>query len=751
MDTAQEGMQGDKGGIPPRGDVDEAVEATETAEATEAAKEEGTADDCPCVTHPLGDDTVLLSSFLYDYLMNNFERIHLILNSRKVKDSLVGHVKEKAQKLKMRLEDCEHGRRVLGRDETLQMVREIHLDGLLLLSTDEADVEFSHNLVKVAVDLHPDRGVATVTSNECTLISRKWDYNLGGVVAGGGQPNGVATSKEEAPSKEAATRTPPAARQNQLKVVLRGNEANAANAANEANAATLANGVLRSIKLHSISGETTLEEKKKKSFSPNFRECCCAPSANDVERGIRQMNAFLFSLFEPHFYNSSLKKSNAIRYKELYEMYHSVMIKSRSIKLNDEVVRYLLLDSVFLPSYVKRNRLRAVQEEDNEYSSFDSYSDASSGGEAEEAEEAVEAAATADEATHSEVKSAHVSTNNGIEEATQLRCPQDDPTSHPTHNRFHDETSEKRQRKSLFQSEQFRSQLEEIQQAIEELNGSVFLRVNYKNLKKGSFVNSFSLEVNTLYDALLMLKSSTDVYKTLKENQTSSENNHLILSKYVHLNLCFLFDVYVYRNSVVAVSQKCLNYFFPFLSKPDVIEDVIRTISTFFKKHIRDTFPQDHYILQLYIHTFRKTNKKKVLLINAKSWLFKNKHPVFTNKFLTNYLFTEGGEAPGEEDTHRGRLTDGGRLTVHMTTTTKEEEKGNQAGAAKEEAQSDLYVCDGVLYYCITKDEAIYKKNANLYPKDLSYVKEGEIDMDSLLQTIKMQNEGAPPEGSAAG
>ncbi|KMZ99964.1 hypothetical protein PVNG_03349 [Plasmodium vivax North Korean] len=86
-----------------------------------------------------------------------------------------------------------------------------------------------------------------------------------------------------------------------------------------------------------------------------------------------------------------------------------------------------------------------------------------------------------------------------------------------------------------------------------------------------------------------------------------------------------------------------------------------------------------------------------------------------------------------------------------MTTTTKEEEKGNQAGAAKEEAQSDLYVCDGVLYYCITKDEAIYKKNANLYPKDLSYVKEGEIDMDSLLQTIKMQNEGAPPEGSAAG
>ncbi|KJP87068.1 hypothetical protein AK88_03236 [Plasmodium fragile] len=751
MTTAHNGMQNDNGGIPQNGEVDEEEEAVE-------------------VEH-MEDDTVLLSSFLYEYLVNNFKSIHLILNSRKVKDSLLGHVKEKAQELKKRMEDCGHavqgegGIKLGGSDETLQMVRQIHLDGLLLLSTDEADVEYNHNLVKVGVDLNLDRSVATVVSNECTLISRKWNYDLDVIVKGAGAIGDAAgkAANGEHTSEEVSARTPAAARQNRLKVVLRRNAINGTDATNtcitKEEEREIVNRLLRTIKLHSISTETKLEEKKKKILFQNFHEWCCppSPSANDIRSGIHRINAFLFDLFEPDFYNSTLKKSNSISYKELYEQYHEIMIKSKHIKLNEEFVEYLLLDSVFLPSYVKRNKLRAVQEEDNEYSSFDSYSDASSG--------------ESEEGTHSEMKSTQMASNAGMEEATDLTCHKDDLT----HDHIQDEKCEKRKRQNLFKSEQFRNQLEEIQQAIEELNGSVFLRVNYKNLRKGSFVNNFSLEVNTLYYALLMLKSCTGVYKTLKEKQMNKEN-YLIVSKYVNLNLCFLFDVYIYCNIIVAVSQKCLNYYFDFLTKLDVMEEVIHTISAFFKKHIKDTFPQDHYILQLYIHTFKKTNKKKVLLINAKSWLFKNKHPVFTNKFLTNYLFIDGVDAHGEKNTHQvhphGKgiykidpssfaiepmtVLKRGSGEVHMATNTKdraqhltqEKEEKNQADTAKEETQMDLYVCNGVLYYCITKDEAIYKKNANLYPKDLNYVKDGEIDMDSLLETIKMQNAGAPREDS---
>ncbi|EUD67387.1 hypothetical protein C922_02093 [Plasmodium inui San Antonio 1] len=787
MTTAHNGMHSDKEGIPQRGEVDQKDEVDEEDEAAGAAEAESMSDDCQCVIHPLGDDTILLSSFLYEYLMDNFKSIYLIMNARKVKDSLLSDVKEKAQKLKMPIQGCDHGSQGEGVtrlprcDKTLQMVRQIHLDGLILLSTDEEDVEYNHNLVRVGVDLHLDSGVATVISNECTLISRKWNYDLDGIVTGEGQmgdihpkeeqgkgpnraghPNGEVQPNEAETSKEVATRAPPAARRNQLKVLLRRNAINPINAPiTQGEQRKIVNQVLSAIKLHSISGKTHLEEKKKKILFQNFHEWCCprSPEANDIQRALHRINAFLFALFEPQFYNSTLKKSSSIWYKELYDQYHDIMIKSRHIKLNEEVVEYLLLDSVFLPSYVKRNTLRAVQEEDNEYSSFDSYSEGSS--------------AESEEDTQSEMKSEHMGCHTGIEEATHLRCHKNDLT----HDYIPDDKCEKRKRENIFKSEQFRSQLEEIQEAIEELNGSVFLRLNYKNLRKGSFVNNFNLEVNTLYDALLMLKSCTDVYKTLKREQTKREN-YLILSKYVNLNLCFLFDVYVYCNRVVAVSQKCLNYYFDFLSKSDVIEEIIQTIRIFFKKHIKDTFPQDHYILQLYIHTFQKTKKKKVLLINAKSWLFKNKHPLFTNKFFTNYLFTDGADAPGDEDTHQGHPHGGGVYKinassfavesvtvlkrgsgeVHIATTTKErshnftqEKEGeNQAGTAKEESHFDLYVCNGVLYYCITKDEAIYKKNANLYPKDLNYVKEGEIDIDSLLQTIKMQNDGARREDSDA-
>ncbi|CAA9987827.1 D123 family, putative [Plasmodium knowlesi strain H] len=766
MVTAYSGMQGDKGGAVQKGEVDEVAEA------------DGITDDCQCVTHPLGEDTVLLSSLLYEYLMDNFESIHLILNTRKVKDSLVRHVKEKVRELRMHVEDCKHASQDEGKtkllryDPSLQMVSQIHLDGLLLLSTDETDVEYNHNLVKVGIDLHLDRGVATVISNECTLISRKWNYDLDGIVTGKGKMvdgnskeaqekglNGVDTSKE-------------VATQNQLKVVLRRNVMKDTDALHSIDARItqndereIVNRLLSAIKLHSVSGETKLEDKKKKILFQNFHEWCCplTPSANDIRSRIHRINTLLFDLFEPEFYNSTLKKSNSIGYKELYEQYHNIMIKSRYIKMNDIFVEYLLLDSVFLPSYVKRNTLRAVQEEDNEYSSLDSYSDTSS----EESQDG----------THSEMKSAHMVCSTDVKEETKLGCHESDLTQ----SYIQDDKCEKRKRQNLFKSEQFRSQLEEIQEAIESLNGSVFLRVNNKNLRKGSFVNNFSLEVNTLYDALLMLKSSTDVYKVLKQKETNRDN-YIILSKYVNLNLCFLFDVYVYSNSIVAVSQKCLNYYFDFLSKPDVIEEIIQTIRIFFEKHIKESFPQDHYILQLYIHTFKRTKKKKVLLINAKRWLFKNKHPVLTNKIFTNYLFTDGVDAPAgggaEGGTDVGHPNGTGiykidassfeveplkvlkRVSgeVHMATGTKgrpqhctqEKEGGkNEGGTVKEETHSDLYICDGILYYCITKDEAIYKKNANLYPKDLNYVKEGEIDMDSLLETIKMQNEGAPRDDTA--
>ncbi|GAW80600.1 regulator of initiation factor 2 [Plasmodium gonderi] len=837
-------------------------------------EEETMKKDYECVTIPLDDDIILLSSFIYMYLMNNFKQIQLLINSYKVKDSLLNYVKDKAQDLRNHLNDYnympygtgEHGKidkiDKLCEDEKFQKIQQIRLDAFLLLNTNEENVQYNHNLVKIVAYLYLHKSITEVHSSECTLISSKWAYDFSRIdTSRRAETTPVTPNNVEANQPRYPNQT------NQLTIVLRNNSHITEKEKND-----IIQHVLNIIRLHSISKEAKLEEKKKKIIFQNFHELCSfSPGKingaqsdihSDVQNGtqndvlmaiqkrVKRVNDFLFDLYEPDFYNSSLQKCNLIQYKELYDQYHNIMIKSKNIKLNDKLVEYLLIDSIFLPRYVKKNTLKVVHPEDNEYSSFDSYSDGSSDtsvysesdvpagapsyespemlptdetgnttmlrdsdvtymnklkkkqkkhsldlnrkNKEEEEGEAEEDEAEEDEAEEDEAEEGEAEEDEAEEgEAEEDEAEEDEDDAEEEEEEDEDEQRkdqlEKRKRHVLFKSEEFRSQLEEIRLAIKSLNGSVFLRMNHKNLKKGSFVNNFSLEVNTLYDALLMLKSCTDVYKILKENKTSKKNNYLILSKYVNLNICFLFDAYIYNNTLVAVSQKYLNYFFHFLCTPDLIVEILHMIKHFFEKYFKNTFFQKHYILQLYLHNFKKTKQnKKILLINAKNWMYKNKHPVFTNEFMKNYLFTDVNPSSITMTTHTTCSNLDGlykfdassfRLESLETTKTNQEvhlmhvirdhsvkkftekthkkenividnkcandgkKQNGHPGTSKDEPNSDLYIYDGILYYCITKDESIYKKNSNLYPKDLNYIKEGEIDIDSLMKTIKMQNE----------
>ncbi|KOB85209.1 hypothetical protein PFDG_05407 [Plasmodium falciparum Dd2] len=58
-----------------------------------------------------------------------------------------------------------------------------------------------------------------------------------------------------------------------------------------------------------------------------------------------------------------------------------------------------------------------------------------------------------------------------------------------------------------------------------------------------------------------------------------------------------------------------------------------------------------------------------------------------------------------------------------------------------ENDEFDFYLYDDILYYCIVKNDSIYKKNTNIYPKGFDlYQGREKSDIDNLIDTMKREN-----------
>ncbi|CRG99730.1 regulator of initiation factor 2, putative [Plasmodium relictum] len=729
------------------------------------------------LTYLFDKDVILLNTFIYTYLINYFQKIEIFLNSDKVKDPFINDLQYKIGKLYENFKnknnneysknylktDVEnqintiknnsiekdtnityinkndinnrHSKSFIKNDEInmiFENVDNILFHTLLLVSTNDENMEYSHNLVKLKIEICFKNLVVNIYSFECILINKKWNYDLDTVI----------TNEKYDKITDI----------NKLEINFKKNSS-------DEKKNTILNHLVNNINLHSLNKEKAFENGLQYIYNELFHLKILTYYDNiyDIINGI---NDFFYFLYEPDFYNFSIQKVNKICYKKLYDQYNNIMIKSKTIKLNKEMIAYLLSDYIFLPNYVKRNKIKNIDE--YLYSSFSSYSNSSSSikshknknipSKKKNAINKNEVDNKKDEAYIIDTKNEEERNMNEINK--ELKKNEDEITSSCKEISY-DESSEnsnlsnkkekkekekgKKNMNDLFYNKNFRNILEKIKKKIEELNNNVFLRVNHKNLRSGSFVNNNSLEIKTLYDALLVLKSSTSIYKILKENK--NKDNYLILSKYVNINICFLFEVYVFNKEIIAVSQKYLNYYFDFLKEADSIIDTINLIKVFYEKNLKNSFPSNDYIFQLYIHTFKKTQKKKILLINAKNWLYKNKHPIFTNTFLKSYIYT-GNKGVEIKDENYNCKNIYKFIFNTSCLNTKETEK-------KEECDNknninvdifDFYLYDNILYYCILKDDSIYKKNSNIYPKDLNYIKEGEIDIDNLIDTMKKEN-----------
>ncbi|SOV11072.1 regulator of initiation factor 2 (eIF2) [Plasmodium gaboni] len=784
------------------------------------------------------DVKILLNTFIYLFILRYFKNVEIYFNSYKLKESVVKDFRDKVDDLfkkvfnKKNVEKenikesyiCDDDMKsinvdnflcstddivyknksiyssniwnilndnnlineeILDMNKIFKYVKCLHLNMFLLLHTNDKNLDYPYNLLNIKMDLYLDEEISKIYSSDSILINKKWNGDINTIF------DNIEECGDDVLNKK-----------KQIEIVLKQN-----NICDEIKKEIL-NNILNIINYHCIGTKEMkfidslkiiynknfcnnmmlLYKEKKKATNETNGDNYCNNNYNinsyDCNLGydlyykelIEIINNLIYFLFEDNFYNASISKQNKICYKRLYEQFNKIMIKSKIIKLNEEMISYLLIGSIFIPDYVHKNKFKQLDED--VYSSFSSYSEQEESEKKETNKINNQCEDNMEGHTHTEIKYKNNKKNNNIiiNNNNNNNCNNyyydsnvDVLKNEETDNDDDEikEDVEYQEIKKIFENKNFRLLLEDIENEINKLNNSVFLRINHKNVRGGCFVNNYSLEVNTLYDALLILKSSTSIYKMIKNNIKEKEemeekkekeekeekeekkekkDHYLILSKYVNINICFLFDVYVYDNNIIGISQKYLNYYFSFLNDPDIIIDSITLIKNMFEKNLKNKFFCNNYIFQVYIHTFKKTKKKKLLLINLKSWLYKNKHPYFTNRFLKYYIFTEYQvvQVPDEKYMSRGiykykydyinKIDDNKMLDKEKTKDTSLMNRGN------ENDEFDFYFYDDILYYCIIKNDSIYKKNSNIYPKDLNYIKEGEIDIDNLMETMKREN-----------
>ncbi|CAD2109519.1 hypothetical protein YYG_02417 [Plasmodium vinckei petteri] len=714
------------------------------------------------LTYLFEKNVIILDSFITTYLMTYFKDVEISLNNNKVNDTFLNYLKDHVENLHEQLRNnnkqCKNeesnrspenanneiiSKDILSLDEQnegiiksiYENIENIYLDMLFLLYTND-EVEYKYNIIKMSIHICVEKKKIYISSGECLLVNKTWDGNVNKIMnpeqATTKNTSDIINIKNDELNKE----------DNKLVIVLK----DGCNMSEE-NKNKILNHFVSNIKLHFFNEEKEVLIGIQKTYNKIYDKSMSNLSINN---SLSCISNFFFKMYEPDFYNCSIHKKNKICYKSLYDKYNDIMIKSKVIKLNKEMIKYLLINSIFIPSYVKKNTYKNIDE--NVYSSFSSYSDKTS----------------LSSTSHNEESSSSKSCGNSFlsgeeekEDGTTLQSPvnnkrEDNLSKLPINNKDaktsenNNKLSERKKKRgsALFYNKNFRAILDKIKNTINEFSNSVFIRIDGRNLKKGAFVNNSNLEINTLYDALLILKSCTSVYKELKQSGINKKNEHyLIISKYVNINICFMFEVYIYEKKIISISQKYLNHYFDFLNDINIIIDIINSIKLFYENKLKNTFEYENYKCLLYIHTFKKTKKKKIILINAKSWAYKNKHPIYTNSFLKSYIYTN----------NKGVLVDDYKYLKHgiqkyaipFTNTDEKEDKyaneieNGNADLNKDNIiynNHDLYFYDGILYYCIVKNDAILKKNENTFPKDLNYIKDGEIDIDTLMETIKKEN-----------
>ncbi|XP_067123680.1 translation initiation factor eIF2 assembly protein-like [Centruroides vittatus] len=152
-----------------------------------------------------------------------------------------------------------------------------------------------------------------------------------------------------------------------------------------------------------------------------------------------------------------------------------------------------------------------------------------------------------------------------------------------------------------------------VKSAIQALGGNVFPKLNWSCPKDANWIAlNKSLCCSCVTDIYLLLKSSDfishdltqpfkyclDLPRAKEKFEETPLKFYLILRKWIEIDPSTEYRCFVKNNNLIAISQRDYTNFYDHITyqKDDIIED----ISTFFEVHIKDNFPDENYVFDVY-------------------------------------------------------------------------------------------------------------------------------------------------------
>ena len=180
--------------------------------------------------------------------------------------------------------------------------------------------------------------------------------------------------------------------------------------------------------------------------------------------------------------------------------------------------------------------------------------------------------------------------------------------------------------------------INDINVAIKQLGGEVFIKLNWSAPIDATWINSGSMKCYNVSDIILLLKSSDRILFDLEHmfdlcddvdnnnskdvtifdssgnsssssNSSSSVNAILVIRKWANLNPSMEFRLFIVNTNLIGISQRDITTYYEFLYNDK--EDIQDLLYDFFHDHIDTNFPLQSYCIDVYID-----KKKRVWIVD---------------------------------------------------------------------------------------------------------------------------------------
>jgi hypothetical protein len=244
-----------------------------------------------------------------------------------------------------------------------------------------------------------------------------------------------------------------------------------------------------------------------------------------------------------------------------------------------------------------------------------------------------------------------------------------------------------------------------IQDTIETLGGRVMPKLNWSSPKDATWMNANSMDCRTPNDVYLLLKSSDFVTHDLEHAFDDTEDGegaeakltnetipyHLVLRKAFEMNPSVEFRCFVRNRKLIGITQRDLNHF-DFLF--DLQDRLQSKIQEFFDVRLRDTFPDENFVFDVYV----PTPYERVWLVDVNPWAPRTDPLLFS--WLELLTLDEPPEQSEEETVRipiRFAAADGSEASVDQATTmiaqgnkTGDEQSDEDSGDDDSDSESDV-------------------------------------------------------------